>query len=215
MLQSAIKAKAPVVAIPVEGHAPFCVDGKRLRVWAKGVTITRVEVVQNPDEYYAYEIPVQGYRCEGPKDIECVTVKGSRWLEIAGHVGKIHTKARFVPIARIEAIKTLSKWSDQERVRLEKKTLLGALSPADKRALKLAAIEGESTPVSIPELPLLSFVVSKNPNDTFSVKEVLSGKVAGSGNSPESAILAARQNARKASPEARAKLTAEIMLAAA
>lgn len=196
MLQSAIKAKAPVVAIPVEGHAPFCVDGKRLRTWAKGVTITRVEVVANPDEYYCEDVPLPtGYvdSCgwchpTGPKDIKCVTVKGSRWLEIAGHVGKIRTKARFVPITRAKAIETLSKWSEQERARLEKKTLLGALSPAAKRALKLAAIEGEPSPVSIPELPLLSFAVIKNANDTFSVKELLSGKVAGSGNSPESAI---------------------------
>ena len=44
MITSLLKTKAPVVAIPVEGGAPLCVDGKRLRAWAKGLTINLVAV---------------------------------------------------------------------------------------------------------------------------------------------------------------------------
>lgn len=142
MLQSAIKAKAPVVAIPLEGHAPFCVDGKRLRAWAKGVTITSQQVVVTGGEWYYVEEPVR-YGCMGPNNAIAEQTVVIRWLQIVGHVGKIRTKARFVPIARAEAIKTLSAWSEKERARLEKKTLLGALSKDDKRAMKRAKYEDD------------------------------------------------------------------------
>jgi hypothetical protein len=44
LLQTAAKGKAPVVAIPVEGKAPVCLNRKRLAAWIKGVTVLSVEV---------------------------------------------------------------------------------------------------------------------------------------------------------------------------
>jgi len=43
-IEAAIKAKAPIVAIPIEGHAPICLNRLRLTRWAKGVKITHTEV---------------------------------------------------------------------------------------------------------------------------------------------------------------------------
>lgn len=44
-IQAAIKAKAPIVAIPIEGHAPLCINQKRLKAALKGVEITGIEII--------------------------------------------------------------------------------------------------------------------------------------------------------------------------
>jgi hypothetical protein len=202
LIASAIKAKAPIVAIPVEGHAPIYVYRKRLAAWSKGVTVITAHV--------------QG-----------------RFLLIEGRAGNVKTRASFNSIGRRKAIKELSVWSERNRLRLQKKILLGALSPDQKKALKRLKHEdaGEDMipvmvaglkdsepkremlgfPVAIPELPLLSFAVVRFGTDeacniSFSVTELISGKCAGSGPTAEAAILEVRQRVGELSPEQIAKL---------
>lgn len=164
-LSAALKSKAPVVAIPVEGHAPVCIKRSRLQAWAKGVEVLSVEVRAHPDEYYFEEITVRGqyeyvpnrlHVWEGPKDVKAVRVPGNRTLVITGQVRSkgllyasypsrpIKTTARFFPISRQDAIKELSKWAEKERLKIEKQRLLGALGKETKKALKRAKFEEDS-----------------------------------------------------------------------
>ena len=41
------KVTAPVIAIPVPGHAPVCIRAKLLKGALKGVTIDSVELMEN------------------------------------------------------------------------------------------------------------------------------------------------------------------------
>lgn len=211
LIASAIKAKAPIVAIPVEGHAPVCLNRKRLAAWSKGVTVTAVKLLQFR---YVQEKPLD-YKREGPLDMGPVNL--DRFLIIKGYAGKVKVTAKFIPIDRRAAVKELSAWAEKERERRIKRILLGALSPEKKKALKMAKYEGtgDGITVEIPELPLLRFIVVRVGSDdgefTFKVNEVKSGRLAGSGATAEAAILKARQKALKLSPEAIIKLQVEIM----
>lgn len=163
-LSSAIKGKAPIVAIPVEGNAPACVDRKRLAGWCKGVTISRIEVEQLPSvTHYDFKRPQAhpydergrfvGGVAEGPLERVEHIAPGARTLIIEGTAGKVKTRARFFLIDRRTAVKELAKWSEKERARLAKKLALGALDKSQRKALKLAAlgdVEGsESVTVTI------------------------------------------------------------------
>ena len=46
-VRAALKASAPVVAIPVEGRAPVCIKARLLKGALKGVTIHSVKVLEN------------------------------------------------------------------------------------------------------------------------------------------------------------------------
>jgi hypothetical protein len=70
---AALKGTAPVLAIPVEGHAPVCIRAKLLKGALKGVTIDSVEITE------------------------------TRWLKITGHAGNVHTSCSIVPMGRYEA----------------------------------------------------------------------------------------------------------------
>jgi len=113
-IEAAIKAKAPIVAIPVEGHAPFCMRRKILAGWAKGVLITRTE-----------------FFGEG------------RWLKVEGRTknGYVRCYAKFAPMDRRAATKELARWSDKEREKIQKQRALGVLSKEAQRAMKLAKLE--------------------------------------------------------------------------
>lgn len=232
-LRSALKAKAPIVAIPVDGHAPVCVKRSRLAAWAKGVDIRSVRIEQHPDEWYPEEKRVH-YGYEGPSDLVAVKVTYPRNLVIEGYAGRnltVKTKATFFPIDRRTAVKELAKWTEKERIRLQKKTMLGALSADQKKALKRTKFEDEGEgmipvmvagkldtdpktqhqglPVSIPELPLLRFAVVRfgcEDSISYSVTELNSGKAAGFGKTAEEAICAARLNARSVSAERLAEI---------
>lgn len=151
-LVSALKAKAPVVAIPVEGHAPVCVNRARLAGWSKGVHILTVEVepFSPVEEFEKAKGPVRYqngvYTCpEGPEN-RIVRVVGGRWLKITGVSGRnghIRSTAKFYGIPRTQACKELSKWSAKEREKLEKKIMLGALSKDQRKALKRAKFEDD------------------------------------------------------------------------
>lgn len=197
-VEAAIKAKAPIVAIPVEGHAPVCVNRKRLAVWAKGVRITRTAIVG-----------------EG------------RWLVLEGLAkNNVRCLAKFVPMDRRTAIRELSIWSEKERVKLQKKIALGALSKEIRKEMRLAKFDDEGAltpvkvrtkdavlsaygvPVTIPELSEYSFVLHRKVNihsgemceSEWGVTETSSGVSAGSGKTAELALAAVRADMAKASP---------------
>ena len=111
-IEAAIKAKAPIVAIPIEGHAPICINRLRLARWAKGVKITHTEVK-------ARWLIVQGHTAKGY--VRCV--------------------AKFASIDRRTAVRELAKWSDKEREKIQRNRALGALSPEARRAAKLAKLD--------------------------------------------------------------------------
>ena len=163
--------------------------------------------------------------------------EAARTLVIEGTAGRVRTRCRIFAIDRRTAQKTLSAWSQKERARLLKKTLLGALDKDARRALKLAAhgdTDGAGSvtvtaryiggarvvagvPVSLPEMPLDAFVVHASLDkhgalmpDSWSVTEAYTGHTAGSGSSAEAAIVTARENMRKASPAAMAKVREQI-----
>ena len=45
-IRAALRGAAPVVAIPVPGHAPVCIRAKLLKGALKGVTIDSVEITE-------------------------------------------------------------------------------------------------------------------------------------------------------------------------
>jgi hypothetical protein len=110
-IRAALRAKAPVVAVPVDGHAPVCVRAKLLKGALKGVTIDSVEVCPN------------------------------RWLTIKGHAGFVHTCSKFAPMDRNTALRMIGDWSDRERKKRKVIALQGVLSAKEQRALKLKRAE--------------------------------------------------------------------------
>jgi hypothetical protein len=231
-IKSLLKAKAPIVAIPVEGHAPACIDGKRLRAWAKGVTIQSVRIVESE-----HEIEGMGLE-EGHPPFGVKLPVGTRLLEVVGQAGHVKTRARFLIIARGAAIKTLSAWSDKESERLQKRSLTGALTTDQRKALKRAKFDedGEGmipvmvagklvtdpktermgVPVSIHEFPLLSFALIRfgtvaDDNVRFTITEINTGQRGGAGDTPKQALLDARQKAAKLTPERIGSITAKCL----
>ena len=108
---AALRGAAPVVAIPVPGHAPVCIKAKLLKGALKGVTIDSVEITE------------------------------TRWLKIKGHAGNVHTSCSFTPISRYDALKAISEWSYRERKKRKVIALQGVLSASEQRALKLKQAE--------------------------------------------------------------------------
>jgi hypothetical protein len=221
-IKSLLSTKAPVIAIPVEGHAPACIDGKRLRTWAKGVTVQLVRIEQAPAVWYPQALPVP-YLHEGPEDLVAIQEHAPRFLVIEGTVASkgfryssakiIRTGAKFTTIARAAAIKTLGDWSSKERKRLAKARVSATITPAQRKALKLSQAEAEwiNIPVEIAQFPLLSFAVVRKDEGAFSVIELLTGENCGFGTSVERAILAARQKAATLSPEKIGFITAKCL----
>jgi hypothetical protein len=155
-IKAAVKGKAPIVAIPVEGHAPVCVNRSLLAKWSKGVTILAVDVVVPPAQHYPeFVAPRGGYggRIEGPWECNLITSQPARYLCIEGRAGNVKTRCTIIPIDRRIAVKTLAVWSQKEREKLLKKTMLGALSPDQKRAMKRAKHEIEGDGMVLVSLP--------------------------------------------------------------
>ena len=48
-VRAALRGSAPVVAIPVEGHAPVCIKARLLKGALKGVTIDSVELLKSDE----------------------------------------------------------------------------------------------------------------------------------------------------------------------
>jgi hypothetical protein len=234
-IKAAAKGKAPIVALPVEGSAPVCVDRKRLAGWSKGVTITRVEVVTHytfSEPSVPYDVAKnhpRGAKPEGPAH----RLPGNRSLVIEGTAGRVKTSCRMVAIDRRTAVKTLGAWSEKERARQLKKTMLGALSKQEKTSMKLAAFDDAEgagmvpvmvahkqgfkrqalgIPVTLPAFPG-EFILHRSPFDDDSawvVTEVHTGQRLASGTNQEAALLEARTITSKLTPAQRAKGEAAI-----
>lgn len=130
-LQTALRGKAPVIALPVEGQAPFCLDRKRLAAWSKGVIITRVTMLEN------------------------------RWMKIEGRAGAVRTSCTVHAIDRRTAVNQIGAWAEREREKNLKVIAQGAIGAAAvaaavksaakatreaAKAAKLAALETGGTP---------------------------------------------------------------------
>lgn len=115
MLQSAAKGKAPIVAIPIEGCAPMCLDRKRLVLAIKGVDITNIIQLDN------------------------------RWLKIEGRVMssdgvyRVKTSSTFPPIERWKALIAIRDWAEKERKTNMKIIAQGAIGAAALKAAKREA----------------------------------------------------------------------------
>jgi hypothetical protein len=133
-IHAAIKGKAPIVAIPVEGHAPICIRHKMLKGGLRGVEVQSIAIVTMPD--------------------------GRRGLRVTGRAGSVKTSCTFTAIDRRTASQELSKWSAKERAKAEKRILQGALSPAEVKAAKLAAIEREGDARAMQARREIQFIVS-------------------------------------------------------
>lgn len=109
---AALKAAAPVVAIPIEGHAPDCIKAKLLKNALRGVTIDRVELLEN------------------------------RWLKITGRAGNgVRTCSKFAPMNRYTALQMVGEWAIRERAKALKIINQGVLSTKEQRAMKLRKAE--------------------------------------------------------------------------
>jgi hypothetical protein len=130
LVMTASKGKSPVVAIPIEGKAPVCVRTKLLKGALKNVTVKSVDVfympnietLEKPEQIYL-GYPAGSVQPEGPANL--VITPGERRLRITGRDGFVKTSCTLIPVPRRTAIKELSAWSEKERVKLQKKTLLG------------------------------------------------------------------------------------------
>jgi hypothetical protein len=117
-IRAALKASAPVVAIPIKDHRPLCFNRKLLCGVLKGVTIDTVKVI-----------------------IGSIGHAGSRYLKITGHDGNVHTSCTLLSMRQEDAQRELSDWSEKERKRRVKVAMMGVLSAQEQRALKLKAAE--------------------------------------------------------------------------
>jgi hypothetical protein len=224
---SAINATAPVVGISIENDEPFAVDGKRLRAWAKGVTIITWKVEYAGGEWYPVFTKPQGHNVQGPANFSVEQSDIVRRLRITGLTKSAKCSCLMNPVTRYDARMKLRKWADAEAERIAKRKV--ALSKEDRKSLKLALFEteGESIPVmcrlsgapgktlltgipiSIPDFPLLSFAIVKWGDGQYRVTELISGTKCGeSARTAEAALLSARLAASKLSHVVRATITA-------
>ena len=114
-VRAALRASAPVVAIPVEGRVPVCIRARLLKGALKGVTIHSVALLENG------------------------------WLKITGMAaGSVRTSCSFAPMGRYEALKQIGEWSRKEREKRIKVIDQGVLNAQTRRELLKASIEAEA-----------------------------------------------------------------------
>jgi hypothetical protein len=125
-VEAALRATAPFVAIPVEGHAPACVRAKLLKGALRGVSITSVKILTDDGS-------------------------GNRWLHIQGIAGEL-VKGRATSNVRTSCKMTvinvkcstvwdeMRKWTNRERDKRIKVINQGILNPAERKALKLKEV---------------------------------------------------------------------------
>jgi hypothetical protein len=117
-VRAALRGSAPVVAIPVPGHAPVCIRAKLLKGALKGVTIDSVELLENG------RVKITG------------TAQGG-----------VHTSCSLVPIERWKALQDIREWSIREHEKRVKIINQGVLSAQMRRELLKKRIEGEADAV--------------------------------------------------------------------
>jgi hypothetical protein len=116
---SAKGSAPPVVAIPIEGHAPVCIKAWLLKGALKGVTIHSVVLLENG------------------------------WLKIIGMAGMVHTSCSLKPYPRWDALRLISDWAERERRKRVKVINQGVLSAQMRRELLKKQIEGEADAVLV------------------------------------------------------------------
>lgn len=117
-VRAALKATAPVVAIPVEGRVPVCIKARLLKGALKGVTIHSVELLRNG------------------------------WLKVTGIAqGSVRTSCSFAPIERWKALMEIRDWTIKEREKRIRVINQGVLSAQTRRELKKKEIESEADQV--------------------------------------------------------------------
>ena len=119
-IQAAIKATAPIVAIPVEGQKPLCICRKLLAGALKGVTITSVEISRSYYTDYPHAV-----------------------LIVKGHAGiaypsAVKTSFKIRAIDHEKAMQEIGEWRDKEIEKRRRITMQGVLSAPEQRAMKLA-----------------------------------------------------------------------------
>lgn len=134
LLQSAIRATAPIVAIPVEGSAPVCINGKRLRAWAKGIAILSVKMAEDCE--WLGDVPDRARETRP-------TIQG-RAIRVTGTHKGARCAATFAAIDRKLVIAELKIWAPKERERQQKKRLVGGLSADTKRAMRRAKYDDDA-----------------------------------------------------------------------
>lgn len=155
MLYTAAKGKAPIVAIPIEGHAPVCLPRKRLAAWLKGVEVHSVEVVTPNLEKYTFRKPGEDTGnvglYEGPEEriVTLVPNMNNRSVKIKGVVPSkglahssgflIKTSCTMFVVSRQQAALEIWKWADAERAKIKKIIGQGAISTAALKEAKKAA----------------------------------------------------------------------------
>jgi hypothetical protein len=117
-IRAALKAVAPVVAIPVEGRVPVCIRARLLKGALKGVNIHSVVLLENGS------IKVTGMAA-----------------------GSVRTSSTFHPMARHEALIAIREWTIREREKRVKVINQGVLSASAQRELKKKRIEAEADEV--------------------------------------------------------------------
>lgn len=113
-VRAALKATAPVVAIPVEGRVPVCIRARLLKCALKGVEIRSVELLENG------------------------------WLNVTGMAGRVHTCSKFAPIERWKALMEIRDWSIKEREKRIRVINQGVLNAQTRRELAKRKIEAEA-----------------------------------------------------------------------
>jgi hypothetical protein len=230
MVQTASKAKAPIVAISTPGRAPICVRAKLLKGALKGVTITSVEVVtlpdvetfKRPEREYVWRDDFRGYvDREGPANR--IVTPGERRLKILGNAGVryIRTSCSITPVPRHEALKELSKWSEREREKRNRRILMGdTVKSLPKRAksyeyaldgdkavtvtlrkLDKSTFKSKGVVIQLDAMPGYEFVLhaAGEPGEHYQwrVSERSSGICAGKGDTAAKAVESAESNWRK------------------
>jgi len=114
-LRAALKASAPVVAIPVEGRAPVCIKARLLKGALNGVEIHSVVLLENG------------------------------WLKVTGRAaGGVRTSSSFAPVERWKALIEIREWTIKERERRIRVINQGVLNAQTRRELAKAKIEAEA-----------------------------------------------------------------------
>ena len=113
-VRAALKATAPVVAIPVEGRVPVCIRARILKGALKGVEIRSVELLENG------------------------------WLKVTGMAGRVHTCSKFAPIERWKALIEIREWSIREKEKRVRVINQGVLNAQTRRELAKRKIEAEA-----------------------------------------------------------------------
>src|SRR5205823_3720897 len=106
LIESAMKAKSPVVGIPIPGHAPFRILRSRLRDSLKGLKILSS----------AYE-----------------SGDSKRWLTVEAAAERVKSTRKYFPLDRHHAGKLIDRWLKSERRKGSKSQRSVRKSAAEKQ----------------------------------------------------------------------------------